>query len=217
MASIGRQPACAKEQVLVEATRMAKEADAGLDSARRQVEVKMNELRTLSVPLPSPSRNRRVETESANVFADVTLVSPMAGTVEERLVATSERVSAGDTIYVVADTSQLWAVAQLRQRDWQAISIQPGTRVTIQSPALKESNLSSRSENRGSKGRPVTGSMPIIACLNSPMICFGQACSFTLNFRPGRVEMRVGCTFASCVNTRQSKVCLRQSTFTISR
>ncbi len=92
----------------------------------------------------------------------------MAGTVEERLVANSERVSAGDTIYVVADTSQLWAVAQLRQRDWQAISIQPGTKVTIQSPALKNQTYQAEVKIVGRKVDPVTGSMPITACLSSP-------------------------------------------------
>lgn len=157
-----------KEQVLVEATRMAKEADAGLDGARRQVEVKMNELRTLLGPAAKPISEGEIEKESADVFADVTLVSPMAGTVEERLVATSERVSAGDTIYVVADTSQLWAVAQLRQRDWQAISIQPGTPVTIQSPALKDQTYKAEVKIVGRKVDPVTGSTPITACLSSP-------------------------------------------------
>ncbi len=158
----------AKEQVLVEATRMAKESDAALDSARRQVEVKMNELRTMLGPAAKPITEAEVETESADIFADVTLVSPMAGTVEERLVATSERVSAGDTIYIVADTSQLWAVAQLRQRDWQAISIQPGTSVTIQSPALKNQTYKAEVKIVGRKVDPVTGSMPIIASLSSP-------------------------------------------------
>ncbi len=51
----------AKEQVLVEATRMAKEADAGLDSAQRQVEVKMNQMRTLLGPAAKPISEAEVE------------------------------------------------------------------------------------------------------------------------------------------------------------
>ncbi len=157
----------AKEQVLVEVTRMSKEADADLDKARRQVEIKLNELRTLLGPAAKPITEADLESNSADSYADVTLVAPMAGTVEERLVATSERVTAGDTIYVVADTSQLWAVAQLRQRDWQAVSIQPGTEVKIQSPALKGQTHAAQVKIVGRKVDPVTGSIPITASLTA--------------------------------------------------
>lgn len=46
--------------------------------------------------------------------------SPLAGEVVERRASVGSRVSAGDPLVVVADTSRLWVVAQLRESDLEA-------------------------------------------------------------------------------------------------
>ena len=38
----------------------------------------------------------------------------------------ASRVDVADTLMVIADTRKLWVAAQLREQDWESLSIVPG-------------------------------------------------------------------------------------------
>lgn len=66
--------------------------------------------------------------------ADMTLVSPIDGTLVERHATQGENVSPGDTLFVIADTSSVWVVGQAYER--QLGRVVPEMDATISLPAF---------------------------------------------------------------------------------
>jgi len=66
--------------------------------------------------------------------ADMTLVSPIDGTLVERHATQGENVSPGDTLFVIADTSTVWVVGQAYER--QLGRVLPEMDATISLPAF---------------------------------------------------------------------------------
>ena len=69
------------------------------------------------------------------------VVAPFAATVEELYVAASERVSLGEDIVLLADTTRLWVKADIRDKDWSALTLSAGQKIQVQSPALPNTTL----------------------------------------------------------------------------
>lgn len=69
------------------------------------------------------------------------VVAPFAATVEELYVAASERVSLGEDIVLLADTTRLWVKADIRDKDWSALTLSAGQKIQVQSPALPKTTL----------------------------------------------------------------------------
>lgn len=70
------------------------------------------------------------------------VVSTIAGTVVERKVAIGQVVQPADALFVVADLSRLWAVAQVPEQ--QADLVRAGQTVTIEVPALSGEKLAGK-------------------------------------------------------------------------
>ena len=68
-------------------------------------------------------------------------MAPFAATVEELYVAASERVSLGEDIVLLADTTRLWVKADIRDKDWSALTLSTGQKIQVQSPALPNTTL----------------------------------------------------------------------------
>lgn len=67
--------------------------------------------------------------------------APFTATVEEVLLAPKERIQSAEGLFQLADTSRLWVQADVRERDWSALSIHTGQIVNVQSPALPGKQL----------------------------------------------------------------------------
>jgi RND family efflux transporter MFP subunit len=110
----------ASREELEQATSMKKAAEAGLASARERLillglsEKQVDELRT------------------AQKFAKplMTVESPVSGTLVGRSVNGGEVVMQGKEMFRVADLSSVWAVAQIFERDFQAVNIGTSAAVT---------------------------------------------------------------------------------------
>lgn len=127
--------AAAAEQSLYEVQRGCRESAAHLAEAERTVQIGLQNLATLLGPAATQATIGQLETQSDETLSLVELVSPIDGTVEERLLANAERVDAQQAVYVIANTSRLWAIAAVRQGDWAAMSSQPGAAVKVEVPA----------------------------------------------------------------------------------
>jgi membrane fusion protein, heavy metal efflux system len=123
------------EQSLYEVQRSCGESAAHLADAERAVQIGMQNLATLLGPAAAATTIEQLENLSDETLSLVELVSPIDGTVEERLLATAERVDAQQPVFVIANTSRLWAVAAVRQSDWVVMSSQPGDAVKVDVPA----------------------------------------------------------------------------------
>ena len=67
--------------------------------------------------------------------------APFTATVEEVLFAPRERIQMGEGLLQIADASRLWVQADIREKDWSALSITPGQQISVQTPALKGKTL----------------------------------------------------------------------------
>jgi multidrug efflux pump subunit AcrA (membrane-fusion protein) len=63
--------------------------------------------------------------------------SPGDGVVLERYFANGERASMGELIVLVADTTRLWLIGDLRQQDWDLLHITPGDTVEAEIVGLE--------------------------------------------------------------------------------
>ncbi len=91
------------------------------------------------------------------------LKAPFAATVEEVLLASTERVRQGDEILLLADTSRMWVQADIREKDWSVLSLTAGQPVKVQTPALPGTTLDATIAFIGRVVNAETRAMPIVA------------------------------------------------------
>ena len=172
------------EQALFETQQECKTAMARVDAANRSVIVARQSLATLLgiTTMHSPETN---VSPNETDLARLEIRSPLAGTVERKLYSATERVSAGDQLFIIADTSRLWVKADVRSRDWGAMQVQPGDAVTVTTHADPETNLVGKVYYVGREVDPASGALPLVVEVNNPQN----------RYRPGlfaRVEVAVG-------------------------
>ncbi|QEG33294.1 efflux RND transporter periplasmic adaptor subunit [Bythopirellula goksoeyrii] len=166
-------------------TRQAyKQAEAAEQSAERSLLVARQQLVTLL------GTNQSLElTPVANAhqtdLARLAIRSPISGTIERKAYSTTERVNAGSELFIVADTSQLWVKADVRNRDWIAMQLKEGDPVTVTTSATEDERLSATVYFVGREVDPASGAIPLVATIynNSD------------KYRPGlfaRVEVPIG-------------------------
>jgi cobalt-zinc-cadmium efflux system membrane fusion protein len=156
------------EQSRFDARQERERARANQEYARRLVDVSRKKLQTL---LGSFGGVADTENDKAGDGADLSrfdLVAPFAGTVEQRLVAPAQRLSAGTLAFVIADTRSLWVTADIRERDWQALAVDEGkTLLTVRVPALDDREFEARVDFVGRAVDDETHAVPLIAVLDN--------------------------------------------------
>jgi cobalt-zinc-cadmium efflux system membrane fusion protein len=95
------------------------------------------------------------------------LVAAGEGRVEELLAVQGGRFQAGEEMLTVADTRRLWVAAQVHQRDWNALTGDPGQAVFISGPALTGKRLSATVRFVGATVSPATLSVPLVCELEN--------------------------------------------------
>ncbi len=170
----------ATEQVLFDSGQRSAQAKAEFENAQKQLEVGKQKLNALLGYADTPPAE-----DSKIPLSQVELRSPIAGTVEEIRFAPNERVAEKDPLFVVADTSNLWVAAEIRDSDWAALNIAVGDWIEVQTPALPDKSLQAQVIYVGREVSDITHSLPLVAEIDNAQ---GQ-------FRPGlfaRVNVPVG-------------------------
>lgn len=160
------------EQSLFEVEQLFLEAEAAAQKAARDLKVSIEKLKLLLGPSASLDDQKVEGPISDERLSTVKLVSPISGTVQEQLVSTFERVDPGQAVLLVADTSHLWAVAEVRENDWNITGVEIGQEITITSPAMGDQIFSGNVLIVGPNVDPRSGSMPLVAKLegNDPKL-----------------------------------------------
>ena len=81
---------------------------------------------------------------TGRVRRTVTLYAPVSGVVVEKQVVLGQSVQAGQTLYTIADLSEVWVEAELREAD--AGSVREGSAATVELSAIPGRPLSGRVE-----------------------------------------------------------------------
>lgn len=94
--------------------------------------------------------------------------SPSDGIVLERYFASGERASAGDLIVLIADTSLLWLVGDLRLQDWDLLSVQTGDPIEAEIVGLESlGRIPAKIEMMGGVVQSNSGSIRLTASLEN--------------------------------------------------
>lgn len=160
------QAAC--EQSRFDAHQQREKARAARDYARRVLDVSRQQLRTL---LGAFSEVEEAGDQAAGEGEQLTrfyLIAPFAGTVEQRSAAAAQRAAKGTLLFVVADTSNLWVSADIRERDSDALSLKEGATAVVRVPALGERVFPARVDFIGRAVSVETNAVPLIAVIESP-------------------------------------------------
>lgn len=151
------------EQSVYESTKDQQTARASVEDAERRVKVAQEVVRSLL-------RQDDVSPEELVEFADlsrVNVISPLSGTIETRAKSTNERVEAGMELFVIADVSKLWVSADLRERDWQALSLQPGDPLVVSLAVGDDIERRASVYFVGREVDPQTNAVPLVAELTN--------------------------------------------------
>lgn len=118
------------------------QAQASLELARtnlrRQEELHASGLDTERVHQEAVAAVRRAEAEieaarqRAGLTGDLTLRSPLAGTVVERHATAGETVGPESKLFTVADLSRVWVIGRVYERDVGAVRVGTASRLTLE-------------------------------------------------------------------------------------
>ncbi len=151
------------DQAIFDAQQSQRQAAADLADAQRQVEIAQDQLLSLvGEGQPDLLKN------SADRLSELEVRATMDGTIEARHFAANERVYRADSLFTLADTSSLYVNASIRENDWPAVSIKPGTEIRITLPALVGQTFHAHVQYVGREVAPDTNSVPVVASLSNP-------------------------------------------------
>ncbi|WP_417748325.1 efflux RND transporter periplasmic adaptor subunit [Rosistilla oblonga] len=154
----------ARDQATFAAEQARLNAEADLAEADRQLSLAYQAVETLLGYKQDP---QSVALDNESSLSRLEVRAPFAGTIESRSFANNERVSRGDSLVVLANTDTLYVSANIRESDWSAVGIQPGTIVSVTVPALDDRRFEARIHYVGRQVQTDTNSVPLIATIDN--------------------------------------------------
>jgi RND family efflux transporter MFP subunit len=91
----------------------------------------------------------------------------MAGTLEKRFFAASERVQRGDIVFLVADTTTLWLGAEIREQDWLSVQVTAEQELTVRFPGKPDQAVKARVLFAAREATPEINAIRIVAELDN--------------------------------------------------
>jgi len=145
-------------------------ATADLDQAARLLQVARENLRTL---VGSRLDDATVDTSADDTarggtsLSGIALRTPLAGVVEEIFVSRGERVTSGERMFVVADTTRLWVRAQVHEKQWTTVELAEGQEIGVVVPGAQEHRSRATVNHVAATVDPASRSVPIVADLTN--------------------------------------------------
>jgi len=93
--------------------------------------------------------------------------APFAGTIEAQPYSVSERVAARDVLFTLADTSQLWVAADIREAEWPALQLKEGAKLNVAAPAIPGREWTAEVYYIGREVESQTNSVPVVATISN--------------------------------------------------
>lgn len=156
------------EQLVFESRQDFREAQNAVEDAERRLTISRQSVRSLLGFSSLPENAEEIAEPATLMLSRVVLRAPFAGTVERLNFSISERVNAGDSVCIVADTSTLWVAADLRDRDRAALMLQPGDPVEVFLTEEHSRTVPAVVNYVGREVDPLTNAIPLIAVIQNP-------------------------------------------------
>lgn len=154
----------ARDQAAFEARQARLEAAADLAEADRQLNLAWQSVETL---LGYKENRQTAVLDTEDALSRLEVRAPFPGTVESREFANNERVSRGDSLVELANTDSLYVAASIREGDWSAMSLTPGTKITVSVPALDDSRFEAEIRYLGRQVEADTNAVPLVATIHN--------------------------------------------------
>jgi len=145
-------------------------ATADVEQADRLLQVARENLRTL---VGSRLDDATMDTSSDDAarggtsLSGIALRTPLAGVVEEIFVSRGERVTSGERMFVVADTTRLWVRAQVHEKQWTTVELAEGQEIGVVVPGAQEHRSRATLNHVAATVDPASRSVPIVADLTN--------------------------------------------------
>lgn len=147
------------EQARFSALQDSERAKAATQQAERLLVVAQQSLKNLLGPWAAMD-----EITDPDRLNELKLLAPVDGRVVERHAVQNARVSAGDPLFIVADTSTMWVSAEVHERDWSALEqVQPGDALEVRIAALGGQKRQAKIRWVGAQVEAVKRSVPLVA------------------------------------------------------
>ena len=153
-----------KDQATFLANQAKLNAETDLAEAHRQLDLAWQAVDML---LGQKEDRNAVHLDDEDALSRLEVRSPFTGSVESQGFANDERVSRGDSLIVLANTDSLYAAASIRESDWFAVSLTPGTLVSVLVPALKNRLYEAPIRYIGRQLNTETNSVPLVAAIDN--------------------------------------------------
>ncbi len=154
----------ARDQAKFAAEQAKLKADADVAEADRQFNLAWQSLETL---LGYKENRETVNLSDEDSLSRLEVRAPFAGSIESRGFANNERVMRGDSLVVIANTDSLTVEASIRESDWSAVAMQPGTEVSVTVPALNDRIFAAQVRYFGREVQTDTNSVPLVAQIDN--------------------------------------------------
>ncbi|MEZ6055985.1 MAG: efflux RND transporter periplasmic adaptor subunit [Planctomycetaceae bacterium] len=135
---------------------------AAIDAERRLRIAKQHVSTLLGYEETSVDDNREVSLSRVEIRA------PFSGSIETKWYSKSERVEQGDRLMVLADTTQLYVSADIREKEWNALKLEPGEPLNVTSPTFGSHYLVATLLFLGREVSPETNAVPLVATIANP-------------------------------------------------
>ncbi|MFN9718043.1 MAG: efflux RND transporter periplasmic adaptor subunit [Planctomycetota bacterium] len=155
------------EEQSFDAQQRCQQAAAQLADAQRRFRISEQTVRTLLGHFDGNADPEPASVVDEGNLSLVQLVAPFDGTIEKRVVSSSERVAAGDSLITLADTSTLWVAADLREREWNALALKPGDTVSVSTSIAGLETCSATVHFVGREVDPSTNAVPLVAVIEN--------------------------------------------------
>ena len=153
------------EQETYDARRLVTQAKNAYEQAKNTLKISQQHLVTL-LGYDEPEMNNQESTVNERL-SHVEVRAPFPGTIEQRLFSISERIQLGDTLFVLADTTQVWVAANLREGEWSATTLQSGDKVIVTSPAMPGREFPASVYYIGREVSTQTNAVPLVATISN--------------------------------------------------
>jgi cobalt-zinc-cadmium efflux system membrane fusion protein len=154
----------ARDQSTFAAEQAKMKAEAEVAQADRQLNLAWQAIETL---LGYQEDKSKVTLNDQDALTRLEVRAPFCGSIESRAFASNERVSRGDSLIVLANTDSLYVAASIRESDWSAISLDPGTRISVLVPALDDRIFEAQIRYFGREVQADTNSVPLVATIDN--------------------------------------------------
>ena len=136
--------------------------------ARRLIDVSRRKLSTLLGEYSEITSSHDASPENGSELTRFYLLAPLAGTVEQRSAADSQRVAAGTPLFTVANTDVLEVRADIFEGVWQAVSLAEGQMLKVVVTALGEDReFDAKVDYVGRAVDAQTRAVPLVALLDN--------------------------------------------------